>query len=85
MENKNSIKKILLALTPLLMLSTMVLCYTVPQSFSKAKYDEDYSSSLQSEYTAEEQKPEAPSHESVYISIFKFIINCNPFQKETQQ
>ncbi|MGZ4041154.1 MAG: hypothetical protein ACXVNR_11355 [Bacteroidia bacterium] len=36
--------------------------------------------STQEVYSAEE----TPLHEPVYISIFKFIINCNPFQKESQ-
>ncbi len=85
MENKKLKKKIILALTPLFVLSLVVIISTIPKSFSNTKYEGNYAPSFQSEYAAEEQKPEVPSHEPVYISIFKFIVNCNPFQKETQQ
>ena len=85
MENKILKRKIALALTPVFVLSLIVLFSNVPKSFDSVNYAGDLIPSMQSEYAAEEQKQETPSHEPVYISIFKFIVNCNPFQKETQQ
>lgn len=35
-------------------------------------------------YKVNHQKHEAPAnHEPALISVFKFIVNCNPFKKET--
>lgn len=35
-------------------------------------------------YEVEHNKQEAPAnHEPVFMSVFKFIVNCNPFKKET--
>ena len=83
MKNKELKKKIFLALLPLFALSLVVGLATVPKAFSNESSEEGYLPSLQSDYTAEDQKSDSP--EPVYISIFKFIVNCNPFQKETQQ
>jgi hypothetical protein len=84
MENRNFKKKIILALTPLLGLSMLVLFSTLPVFLNGSNSDESNMSSLQGEYSTE-QKSDTPSHEPVYISVLKFIMNCNPFQKETQQ
>ena len=86
MENKQLKKRIVLALLPLVALSVGVFITTAPKTFSNSNYSVNYDGpSYQSEYSSEEEKPEVPSHEPVYISIFKFIVNCNPFKKETQQ
>ena len=84
MESKDLKKQILLALMPIVALSMLVLFTTLPKSISASANEDDSSFSIQSEYATQEQKQEAPSPEPVYISIFKFIVNCNPFQKETQ-
>ena len=79
MENKRLKKQILLALLPAIALS-MLLLVAAAEFVSGSDYEGSSFPSIQSEFSAEEQ----PSHEPVYISIFKFIINCNPFQKESQ-
>ena len=84
MENKHLRKQILLALVPVIALSLIVLFNTVPKSFFDSGEEGSLVPTIQSEYAAEEQKQDAPSQEPIYISIFKFIVNCNPFQKETQ-
>ncbi len=85
MENKSLKKKIALALVPLVGLCLVVFISTSKNASANSNNNLNYLPSYQSEYAAEDQKPEVPSHEPIYISIFKFIVNCNPFKKETQQ
>ena len=82
MESKSLRSKFVLALLPLFVLCFVVFMNTALVSFSTDKED-DNAASVSSLYTTEEQK-EDMQHDPVYISIFKFIMNCNPFQKETQ-
>lgn len=84
MDNKNFKRQIVLALAPLFVLCFAVFVNTVPGSLSKSMRDKS-SSAIESMYSSNEQKDEAPSREPIYVSVIKFIINCNPFQKETQQ
>jgi hypothetical protein len=84
MENRNLKRQIIIALLPISVLSTVVFFSMGAGALAGSKYNLGYNGpSYQSEYSAEEQKPEVPSHEPVYISVFKFIVNCNPFKKET--
>ena len=76
MEKENYRKQFYLALTPLLVLCIIVFMNARSASVSKEITNEN-APVVESLFSAEEQ----PSHEPVYISIFKFIINCNPFQK----
>lgn len=70
---------------PVMALSVIVLFTTAPKSLSASTSEGNPFRTMQSEYTSEEQKQDVPSNEPIYISVFKFIVNCNPFQKETQQ
>jgi hypothetical protein len=79
MEKENYKKQLYLALTPLFILCIVVFINAGSVSVSK-EVNNVNSPAVESLYSTEEQ----PSHEPVYVSIFKFIINCNPFQKESQ-
>ena len=83
MKNKQSKRGIIIALVPLFVLCMIVFVYTVPRTFTNSGYGVNYGvPSYQNEYSSQEHKPEKPSHDPVYLSIFKFIVNCNPFKKE---
>lgn len=68
----------MLALAPFFVLCIFVFANWQSDYFSNAINEER--TSEQNVYNAEE----TPLHEPVYVSVFKFIINCNPFQKESQ-
>jgi flagellar basal body-associated protein FliL len=41
-------------------------------------------SATKGSYDVDNQKHETPAnHEPVFMSVFKFLVNCNPFKKET--
>jgi hypothetical protein len=85
MENKQLKKQIILALIPLIALSFAVLFGSSSGTFRTTKYKLFNNAAFgQPEYASGDQKPEMPSPEPVYVSIFKFIVNCNPFKKEAQ-
>ncbi|MGZ3863050.1 MAG: hypothetical protein ACXVPN_04540 [Bacteroidia bacterium] len=78
MKVNNFKKQIVLALAPLLILCAFVFANWQFDYFSNAINGEG--NSTNSIYNTEE----TPLHEPVYVSVFKFIVNCNPFQKESQ-
>jgi hypothetical protein len=81
MENKDLRNKFVLALSPILVLCLIVFMNTASVS-SSFETDDENAAPVSNVYDAEEQK--ADVHEPVYVSIFKLIMNCNPFQKEAQ-
>lgn len=75
----------LFVLVPLLGLSvfaSLLAPHSVRPSSAGAEYNEPSAASSPN-YNVDDQKHEAPAnHEPVFMSIFKFIVNCNPFKKE---
>ncbi len=85
MKKSNTNKRTLFILIPLLWIS-MLAFVLLPRSTKSVHVSaDDIGSSIKSNYDVDDQKHEAPTnHEPVFVSIFKFIVNCNPFRKETQ-
>jgi len=85
MKKKSNNKRTIFILVPLLGLSLLAFVLSpsaAPGSGINA--EADTSINMKGNYDVDDQKHEAPAnHEPVFISIFKFIVNCNPFRKET--
>ena len=84
MKKKNTNKRTLYVLIPLLGLSMLAFILLPRTTSNGAVINDDFNTpSAQSNYDVDDQKHEAPAnHEPVLISVFKFIVNCNPFKKE---
>jgi hypothetical protein len=82
MESRNLKKQIVLALVPLGMLCVCVFSFDNKDFSAHLKYEE--AGVVANSYSSQEQKQESPSHEPMFISVFKFIVNCNPFKREAQ-
>ncbi len=85
MKKKKANKRMLFVLVPMLGISLAASLMT-PRSVAAPgpgiEFNEP-SSASSANYDVDDQKHEAPAnHEPVFMSIFKFIVNCNPFRKE---
>ncbi len=85
MKKKKANKRTLFILVPLLGLSLFASVFAPGSKTGmngKVAFEGPYTT--QTNYDVDNQKHEAPqNHEPVFMSIFKFIVNCNPFKKET--
>ena len=85
-KKKNTNKRTLFILVPLFALSMLAFIFIPRQTPQLNPGTEGNSGSLVGgNYAVDEPKQEAPvpnDREPVVISIFKFIVNCNPFKKE---
>ena len=85
MNKKKSNKRTLFILIPLLGLS-MLAFILLPRTSKSIDLNTEESAQVdESKYDVDNQKHEVPvNHEPIFASIFKFIVNCNPFKKEAQ-
>lgn len=83
---KNSNKKTLFILIPLLSVS---LLSSLAVSHGSSRNADAASIGIrvnQGNYDVNGRKHEAPAtHEPLFKAIFKFIVNCNPFRKESSR
>ncbi|HXB39180.1 MAG TPA: hypothetical protein VNZ49_01480 [Bacteroidia bacterium] len=85
MKKKNTNKRTLFILIPLLGLSLLAFILLPRTGRNIDLSNEESAQAVQSAYDVDDQKHEAPvNHEPVFVSVFKFIVNCNPFKREAQ-
>lgn len=84
MKKKSNNKRTIFILVPMLGLSLLAFVLTPSAPALGIQAEDNTSVDMKSNYDVDDQKHEAPAnHEPLFISVFKFIVNCNPFRKET--
>lgn len=87
MKKKRYNKRMLVALVVIFTLSMLAFISVPgkPSAFVGSGNEETGTVKLEENYGVDNQKPSEPAaHEHMLLSVFKFIVNCNPFRKETQ-
>jgi len=88
-KKKNTNKHTLFIGVPLLALSLLAFIFIPRQALNLGSNPgENAGPAVHGNYEMDEQKQEVPApseREPVVISVFKFIVNCNPFKKEAAQ
>jgi hypothetical protein len=84
MRLKPDYSKSLFLLVPLLAASLLFFVLTLSGTLNSNRQPENGLSTHESSLKIKEQKQELPgTYGHVLAPIFKFIVNCNPFRKES--
>lgn len=87
MKQKVKNKRRLIALVAFFSLSMLafIMVPGKPSALIGSHSEEAGTVKMEENYDLDNQKQhESPANEHMLISVFKFIVNCNPFRKETQ-